>query len=206
MIGKLKIYNMTVFGLTGGSGAGKSTAAEIFRSLGVYVVDADKVARQVVEKGSSCIAELQSEFGDEIIAPDGNLDRKKLGDIVFVDRDKLKSLNNITHKYIKKEILSILDKQKCEMVAIDGAVIIGSSIENVCAFIVSVLADAKVRIARIIERDGLSDVQAENRLQSQPTDDFYIQNSKYVIYNNGNEDELTLKINEVYAKIRENEV
>lgn len=197
---------MVTFALTGGSGAGKSTAAEIFRELGVYVIDADKIARQVVEKGEPCLEELCAEFGNGIITPDGELDRKKLGSIVFTDKEKLKSLNTITHKYIKEVILSTLSGVDCEISAIDGAVIIGSEIEKLCAFTVSVLAGRETRLGRIAERDSLSVQEAQNRLNSQPNDNFYRENSRYVIYNDGSRAELAAKIKEVYEKIRENEV
>lgn len=197
---------MVTFALTGGSGAGKSTAAEIFCELGVYVIDADKIAKQVVEKGKPCLEELCAEFGNGIVRHDGELDRKKLGSIVFTDENKLKSLNAIVHKYIKEVILSELSGLDCELAAIDGAVIIGSEIEKLCAFTVSVLAGRETRIGRIIERDGLSEAEAQNRLNSQPDDSFYRENSRYVIYNDGSREELTAKIKEVYEKIRENEV
>lgn len=195
---------MLVFGLTGGSGAGKSTAADIFRRLGVYVVDADKIARIIVEKGEPCLEELRAEFGNCIIDCNGSLNRRKLGDIVFGDEKKLKSLNEITHKYIKKEIMIALSNVNCEIAAVDGAVIIGSNVEELCSFIVSVLADRDIRLRRIAVRDGLSCEQAENRLKSQPEDDFYIQNSEYVIYNNGSAAVLERKVKEVYEKIKEN--
>ena len=79
---------MLVFGITGGSGAGKTTASDIFRQLGVYVIDADKAARKVVEKGQKCLEELTDFFGKEILKPEGTLDRKKLGEIVFADLAK----------------------------------------------------------------------------------------------------------------------
>lgn len=197
---------MVTFALTGGSGVGKSTAAEIFCGLGVYVIDADKIAKQVVEKGKPCLEELRAEFGNGIVKPDGELDRKKLGSIVFTDENKLKSLNAIVHKYIKEVILSELSGVDCELAAIDGAVIIGSEIEKLCAFTVSVLARRETRLGRIIERDGLSEAEAQNRLNSQPDDSFYRENSRYIIYNDGSREELAVKIKEVYEKIRENEV
>ncbi len=197
---------MIVFGLTGGSGAGKSAAAEIFRELGVYVIDADKVARKVVEKGRPCLEELRCEFGNGIISLDGTLDRRSLGDIVFTDENKLKSLNKITHKYIKEEILSELALTDCEMAAIDGAVLIGSDIAELCSFMVSVAADTDIRLKRITERDNLTRERAKNRLNSQPDNDFYIKNSKYIVYNNGSTAELALKIKDIYEEIKENEV
>lgn len=197
---------MVVFGLTGGSGAGKSTVADILRDLGVYVIDADKIARQIAEIGMPCLKELCEEFGGDILERDGSLNRRKLGNIVFSDSKKLKSLNKITHKYIKENIVSQLSLCNCKFAAIDGAVIIGSEIEELCECMVSVLADRNIRIRRILERDLLTLEQAESRLKSQPNDDFYIRNSDYIIYNNGSTEELNLKIRKVFEEMKKNEV
>lgn len=197
---------MLVFGITGGSGTGKSTASECFRRLGIYVIDADLAARHVVEKGEPCLDELIMKFGTEILNFDGTLNRKKLGSIVFADEKKLKSLNTITHKHIKKFIVNKLQSLNVEVAAIDGAVIIGSDIEDLCSFFVSVLADRETRLKRIMKRDSLDYTQAQNRLNSQPDDKFYIENSKYIIYNNSDEHNLSSQIKEVYREIIENEV
>ncbi|MGN0150145.1 MAG: dephospho-CoA kinase [Clostridia bacterium] len=197
---------MLVFGITGGSGTGKSTASECFRRLGIYVIDADLAARHVVEKGEPCLDELIMKFGTEILNFDGTLNRKKLGSIVFADEKKLKSLNTITHKHIKKFIIHKLQSLNVEVAAIDGAVIIGSDIEDLCSFFVSVLADREIRLKRIMKRDSLDYTQAKNRLNSQPDDKFYIENSKYIIYNNSDEHNLSSQIKEVYREIIENEV
>ncbi|MCI5604843.1 MAG: dephospho-CoA kinase [Clostridia bacterium] len=197
---------MLVFGITGGSGTGKSTASECFRRLGIYVIDADLAARHVVEKGEPCLDELIMKFGTEILNFDGTLNRKKLGSIVFADEKKLKSLNTITHKHIKKFIVNKLQSLNVEVAAIDGAVIIGSDIEDLCSFFVSVLADRETRLKRIMKRDSLDYTQAQNRLNSQPDDKFYIENSKYIIYNNSDEHNLSSQIKEVCREIIENEV
>lgn len=197
---------MIVFGLTGGSGAGKSTASAMFGSRGITVLDADKIARDVTEKGSECLEEIKTAFSAEVINSDGTLNRRKLGKIVFNDGDKLKCLNAITHKYIRAELLSRLSAADCDIAAIDGAVIIGSEIEKLCKFMVSVIADREIRIERITARDGISRADAENRLNSQPDDDFYTEHSAYVITNNGNEAELKKQVDKIYSKILENEV
>lgn len=197
---------MLIFGITGGSGAGKSTVSAMFGKLGILVLDADKIAREVTEKGSKCLEEIESAFSKEVINSDGTLNRRKLGRIVFNDGDKLKCLNKITHKHIKAEILSRLSTAVCDAAAIDGAVIIGSEIENLCKFMVSIIAGREIRIERIMSRDGISREDAENRLNSQPDDEFYIEHSAYVITNNGNEAELKNQIDKIYSEILEKEV
>lgn len=197
---------MKVFGLTGGSGAGKSTVAEMLRQEGIYVIDADKIAREVVERGKPCLTELKAEFGEGIIRTDGSLDRRALGNIVFSDAEKLKSLNEITHKYIKEQIVKVLSGLECPCAAIDGAVIIGSEIAKMCEFMVSVTADTDIRLERIMKRDGISREAAENRLNSQPDNKFYIERSDYVLRNDGDEAELPEQVKELCGKIREDEV
>lgn len=194
---------MLIFGITGGSGAGKTTVSNVFRRMGINVIDADKTARKIVEKGEPCLEEIKNKFGSDVINADGSLNRKKLGGIVFSDANKLKCLNAVTHKYIRRLILSELGESGAEIAAIDGAVIIGSEIEDLCQIMVSVLADREVRLQRIIERDNLLREEAENRINAQPSDEFYIDRSDYIIYNNGDEGELNLQIREVYGKIKE---
>lgn len=193
---------MLIFGITGGSGSGKTTVSDIFRRLGVYVIDGDKAAREVVKKGMPCLLELTRHFGREILNDDGTLNRKKLGGIVFADENALKMLNKITHFYIKEYITNRLSETDAPIAAIDGAVIIGSEIENMCEFMVSVISDRETRINRIKERDGLSDGEAEKRLNSQPDDKFYIEHSKYIIYNNGNINDLTQEAENIFNKIK----
>lgn len=197
---------MLIFGITGGSGTGKTTVSDIFRENGVTVIDADKSAREVVKKGSKCLDELCGFFGENILLSDGTLDRKKLGEIVFSDEKKLAKLNEITHKYIKEDVMRQIEESKTPLAAIDGAVIIGSIIEPLCKFIVSVTSDRNTRLKRIVLRDGISEDSAKKRLDSQPSEDFYKKHSKYVINNDKDLSSLVLRTKEVLEEIRKNEV
>lgn len=192
-----------IFGITGGSGSGKTSASAVLSELGVQIVDTDVIAHKVTEKGTQCLRELEECFGNEIILPDGSLDRKKLASVAFTDDSKKAQLNRITHKHIKDCVLEEIEKSFADIIAIDGAVIIGSNIEPLCEFIVSVIADRNIRLERIKKRDDISDKQAIERLKAQPDDDFYKKNSKFVIYNNGDDEELRKNVCEVYSKIKE---
>lgn len=192
-----------VFGITGGSGAGKSSVSEIFRQNGVYVIDADKTARAVVEPGTDGLKELCEYFGEKILDENGSLKRRELADIVFRDKKKLGILNSITHKYIYREIKSELELKKPKIAAIDAAVLIGSEIEEICAFIISVIADENIRRRRIMERDAISEQSAQNRINAQPPSRFYISHSKYIIHNNGTQKELEKETLDVLGKIKE---
>lgn len=193
---------MLVFGITGGSGSGKTTVSDIFRKMGVYVADADKIAHSVTNK-KECLEEITAHFGNGVKNHDGTLSRKKLGAIVFSDSAELRALNGITHKYIKAEIEAELSECGGEFAAIDGAVIIGSEVENMCRFIVSVIAPYEERVRRIMSRDAISRSDAEKRLSAQQSDGFYIENSKYIIYNNGDKGDLNVRAENVLNKIKE---
>lgn len=197
-----RITVMTVFGITGGSGSGKSLACSMLASLGVKIIDTDVIAREVVKKGSECLDELISYFGNNILLSDGELNRSKLASIAFSDNEKTEMLNKITHKYIKARMSEIIEHTCEDLIAIDGAVIIGSNIEQECEFVVSVIADRVIRIRRIKERDNLTEYQANQRIDAQPDADFYRSHSKYVIYNNGSEKELFNQVKSFYNKIR----
>ncbi len=192
-----------IFGITGGSGAGKSTVSRKFRELGVFVSDADMAARAVVSKGSACLDEIRLSFGDEVILDNGELDRKRLGQIVFSDKNKLELLNNITHKYIKEYIEKEINSSDSDICAVDGAVIIGSPVMELCSSMVVVTADEDVRINRIMLRDGIDRKYASDRIRSQKDDKFYLSHADYIVENNGEDQELGVKIERIYSKIKD---
>jgi dephospho-CoA kinase len=194
---------MLVFGITGGSGSGKSSASERFRENGIYVIDADKTAREVVRQGEPCLEELVKEFGSEILNDDGSLNRRKTGEIVFSDKKKLDILNRVTHKYIQKALEDQLNKIDTDIAAVDGAVIIGSPVEKMCSFLVSVMADKEIRVKRIMARDDISREAALKRIESQPSDEFYIANSRYLLYNNISKENLNIEVDKLAKTIKE---
>lgn len=175
----------------------------MFAELGVEVIDADAISREVTNKGSKCLNELVKYFGNEILQTDGTLNRRHLASIAFSDVEKTKMLNTITHKYIKDKVSDIIANSTAELAAIDGAVIIGSIFEQDCEFIVSVIADRDIRAERIKERDKLTDFQVAQRLDAQPNEEFYRSHSRYIIQNNGIEQELKKQVADVYSRIKE---
>jgi len=197
--------SIKVIGLTGQSGAGKTTVSQIFSENGFAVINADKVARKVMEKGSSCLEKTCAVFGD-VKDSDGNLDRKLLASIVFTDMDKKKEYEGIIFPYITEEIereISDAEKNGDEYILLDAPTLFESGTDSLCSVIVSVICDREVRLARIISRDGITHQQAENRLNSQHSDDFYILRSDYVIANDGTDDELSEKTRSVIKMIKE---
>lgn len=187
--------------VTGGSGAGKSTVSNILREYGIEIIDGDIVARTIMEPGEKCLAETVQAFGRKILDNDGRLVRSKLADIVFSDKNKLSALNAITHKYITEYFLISAKTSNSDIVGIDGAAIFESGINKKCDFVIGVIADEKVRISRIINRDGISEEKAKARIAAQKKDEFYIENCDYIVYNNGNKEQLIKQIGEVLEKL-----
>jgi len=198
--------DIAVIGLTGQSGAGKTTVCRVFEENGFAIINADKIARQIMEKGMPCLAEIVECFGTEILNEDGALNRQKLADVVFSDKEKLKQLNAISYPYITSEILNrikLLSEEKCKFVLLDAPTLFESRADDFCNLIISVTATEKNRTARIAERDGLNSEQIKKRFSSQHTERFFINHSDFIIKNNKSVDELIEKAKEVAEKIKE---
>lgn len=195
-----------VVGLTGQTGAGKSTVSKVFSSNGFAVIDADKVARTVVEKGTKCLGEIADFYGSTVINDDGTLNRKALAAIVFSDKAKLETLNTITYPYITGEILKQIREHSVngeKLILLDAPTLFESRADDFCEIIISVLADEEIRERRIISRDGLTPEQARKRMDSQLDEDFFRTHSDYIIHNNGSMDMVNGISMEVSGKIRE---
>lgn len=193
-----------VVGLTGQTGAGKSTVSEVFAENGFSIINADVVARQVMEKGSACLAEIAETFGRDVLNSDGSLDRKKLAGIVFTDNERLNTLNSISYPYITREILRQINTfsgMGRNFILLDAPTLFESGTDVFCDIIVSVVAEAVIRKHRIISRDGITPEQAQNRMDSQLDEEYFITHSEYVINNNGSPDSLREVAAELAGKI-----
>ncbi len=190
----------TVLGLTGGSGSGKSCAATYLQSLGAYVIDADKIARQVVAPGEPALFEIEKAFPG-VLFPDGSLDRKKLGSIVFSDPEALSLLNSITHGYIKEEIVKAVANSTQALLVIDAPLLFDCGLDSLCSSCIGIIADKTLRIRRLMSRDGLTEEEAKNRISSQKTEDFFRQNCDYIIENNGEETALRHELDSILKEL-----
>lgn len=198
-----------VVGLTGQTGAGKSTVSQIFSENGFAVINADIVAREVMEKDSPCLAEVAESFGSEVIDDSGNLDRKKLAAIVFTDKSKLEMLNSVTYPFITKEILNKINTfsgMGNSFILLDAPTLFESGADKFCDIIISVIADAEIREQRIISRDNLTREQAHNRMNSQSDEEFFVSHSDYIINNNGTPENACKIAEEIADKIRSAEI
>ena len=182
-----------VIGLTGQTGAGKTTVCRVFEQKGFGIIDAVTIARRVVEKGKPCLMELAAAFGKEILSGSGELDRKKLGSIVFSHKEKLTLLNSIIYPYITEDIRGDIEKlsqQGKEFILLDAPTLFESGADKLCSAVAAVTADEDIRLERIIRRDGITEKQARARMSSQHTEEFFRNNSSYVIDNSKGEREL----------------
>ncbi len=181
---------MKIIGITGGTGAGKTSVCDEFKKYGAQIVDSDLIARQVVKKGQPALDEIISAFGNDVITDDGELDRKKVGSIVFSDGDKLKILNKITHKYIFAEMKRQIDESDAEIIVLDVPLLFQDDFPFDCDLTVAVVAYKSERIRRIMDRDGISKEFAEKRILSQLSDDEYKRLADICFENNGDNDKI----------------
>jgi dephospho-CoA kinase len=180
---------MKVIGLTGNIASGKSSVAAILEELGAKVIDADEVARLVVEPGKPAWREIINRFGKNILEPDGAINRKKLGEFIFNDQEKRKSLNEITHPRIIgmiRELVEEYGKQNTPVVIIEAALIVekgglGGLIEG----LIVVTSDEESQIKRLMERNEFSREEAESRLGAQMPEQEKVKHADYIIDNSG---------------------
>ena len=192
---------MKVYGLTGKTGAGKSTVAEKLEKMGFCVIDGDKIARSITEKGKPAISMLANEFGCDIIEDDGSLNRKLLASRAFKDRESTAKLNAITHPIIKAEFEKELRKAEEEgfsFAVIDAAALLESSCKDLCEKIIVVTAPEEIRLSRILLRDGITKEQALIRINAQFPDEYYNEKADILIRNYPPyEKEIELKLKEL---------
>lgn len=192
---------MKIIGLTGPSGAGKTSLCIQLEELGIPCIDTDAVYHKLVSYPSPCAIELREKFGDEIANADGSINRAKLANAVFMSENveaNVSKLNSTTHRFVWEEVNAILtnyiSKGK-KAVVIDAPALFSSKIfVAACDFIVSVLADEPSRLERVMARDGISKENAMARINAQPKDDFFIKNSDYCIMNNGSIAEMKIQL------------
>ena len=193
-----------IIGLTGQTGAGKSTALKLFQKRGAAVIDADSVAHRITDEDLRCLVEIVTAFSCLVLNDQGKLNRKALGKMVFSDPKKLQTLNKIIFPYIYEAVQKEIDANIASgyrTVVVDGATLIESGCSKLCAVLISVTAEKETREKRIIARDGLSKADAERRISAQQPEEFYTKNSDFVIKNDGTPAELEKKVDTVIRAV-----
>lgn len=165
---------MFIIGITGGTGSGKTTALAAIKALGGCVIDCDAVYHELLNTNQDMLSEIEARFKGTVT--DGVLDRKKLGQIVFSDAAALNDLNEITHKYVTKEVDKILDAERAagrRLAAIDAIALIESGRGKLCDLTAAVIAPFEDRVKRLMARDGVSEEYARLRISAQKSDNWY---------------------------------
>ncbi len=197
---------MIVIGLTGGPGTGKSLAASYLEKHGAVILSGDDSGKKAVEEYPSVLRNLVKAFGKEILNPDGSLDRRKLGNIVFADPDVRQILNEIVHprllKILKNDLQKHLRRKRANLVIIDAALIFEWAIADWCDYVLVVTARRDVRLKRMMAQ-GLTHRQAEDRIRSQIPDREKAALADYVIENNGTKVELRKEIDRFIGMLPE---
>lgn len=200
------LKGVTVIGLTGQSGAGKTTVCDVFAKKEFAIINADKIAREVTKKGSPCLKNISDVFPECINYETGELDRQKIAHVVFNDKDLLKVFNSIMYPYITTKVLAEIRRLSSEgkkLILLDAPTLFESRTDDFCNYIVCVIADEEIRFKRVLERDNISEEKIRSRFNSQNPDSYYISRSDTVIYNNSTLEEFISAANETADKIKE---
>ncbi|KAK6741595.1 hypothetical protein RB195_009453 [Necator americanus] len=195
---------MVIVGLTGGIATGKSSVSEMLQRRGLHIVDADLIARKVVEPGHPAYTKLRKEFGSEFFdANTGALDRTKLGDVVFNDAEKRRKLNSVLHPAIRWEMFLQIVKYilfGSHMIVLDTPLLIESGYHKILGTVIVVWCEDEVQINRLMLRDGLSKEDAAARIAAQLPIKKKMELATILIDNNGSKEELEQKVD---ALVRE---
>jgi dephospho-CoA kinase len=196
---------MKVIGLTGGVACGKSVVASMFRELGASIIDADQVSRLVVEPTQPAWEEIVERFGEEVLNPDGTINRSRLGEIVFRDEEKREELNQITHPKIIEKIRELIEEHRKEgvkVVIVEAALIVEKGgMKPIISDLIVVTADEKTQIKRFTQRVELSREEALLRIKSQMPISEKIKHATYVIDNSGSLEETRERVKKVWEII-----
>ena len=179
-----------IIGITGGTGSGKTALLMQMAQAGVLVLDCDAIYHELLSSDPSLLAAIESRFPGTV--ENGELQRKKLGQLVFSDENALLDLNKITHSAVHAEVLRRLAAQPTHA-AIDAIALFESGINKLCDVTVAVTAPADVRLRRLMERDCISAEYAQKRIDAQPAAEWFYQHCNYVLENNGSHAEFQSK-------------
>ncbi|MAQ73858.1 MAG: dephospho-CoA kinase [Candidatus Marinimicrobia bacterium] len=196
---------MLKVGLTGGIGSGKSTASKFFEKLGAFILDADKEAKNLLEKNEIVQHEVISEFGTDIINTTGKVDKNKLARVAFQDVDHQRRLNSVVHPYIydliDKTFDKVLNDGKYAVFIIDAAMIYESGYDIHLDYIIVITAQLKNRMERALARKTLTREEILKRIEFQWPEEEKVGMADFVIHNDGSEKELNDNIKSIIKKL-----
>ena len=192
---------MKVYGITGGAGTGKSEVIKMLQqNFGGCVIMSDEVARELMQKGNISYQLIVEYFGRDILMDDGEIDRKKLADHVFNNKEALEKLNSMTHPYVKDEIRKLIAEAEasgeCRFVALESAILLECGYEDICDEFWYVYTKPEIRRQRMKETRNYSDEKVDSVMRNQQPDEVFFEQCSFVIKNNA-------KLSDVYAQFTE---
>lgn len=196
---------MKRIGLTGGIGSGKSTVAAILAEHGFPIIDADKIAREVVEPGQPALAELALTFGEDILNEDGSLNRQALANVAFVNEENRQALNNITHPRINartEELFAEAEAAGKEAAVWDMPLLVDQGYQDRVDIVIVVDVDAETRLKRLVGSRGLDEADARRRIASQIDDETRRKAADFIVDNNGERAALEPQVKEIIKNLR----
>lgn len=194
---------MVRVGLTGGVASGKSTVSTMLAELGAVIIDADKLAREVVERGTPGLVAVIAEFGDEVLTADGDLDRAAVGAIVFADPERRKALEAIVHPLVFERIITLEQAATDEDIVVhDIPLLAESGRADTFDAVIVVDAPEDVQVARMITDRGWTEAEARSRIAAQASREDRLAVATYVIDNTGDLDQLRSQVADVFALLR----
>jgi dephospho-CoA kinase len=189
-------------GLTGGIGAGKSTAARLLAQHGALVLDADAAAREVVAPGTDGLAAVVAQFGDAVLGPDGALDRAALASVVFADPDRLAALNGIVHPRVRAWMAErVISAPEGSVVVQDIPLLVESGMTGLFELVVVVDAADPLRIARLVSDRGMTEQEAAARIAAQAPRERRLAAADVVLTNDGTPEELAAQVDALWERI-----
>ena len=177
---------MKIIGITGPTGAGKTTVLAALKELGAAVIDCDAVYHELLERSTDMLDELRRRFGPSVFDEAGRLDRKALGAVVFRDPAALSDLNAITHRYVDEEIdrrVALAEAEGRPAAAVDAIALLEGGLRDKCHVTVAVTAPAETRVKRIMAREGISEDYARTRVAAQKPDSWFEERCDHVFHN-----------------------
>ena len=192
---------MKVYGITGGAGTGKSEVIKMLQqNFGGCVIMSDEVARELMQKGNISYQLIVEYFGRDILMDDGEIDRKKLADHVFNNKEALEKLNSMTHPYVKDEIRKLIAEAEasgeCRFVALESAILLECGYEDICDEFWYVYTKPEIRRQRMKETRNYSDEKVDSVMRNQQPDEVFFELCSFVIKNN-------TTLSDVYAQLKE---
>jgi dephospho-CoA kinase len=194
---------MYLVGLTGGIASGESYVASLLGELGASTVDADQVAREVVVPGSTGLVQVVGAFGFEILSPSGELDRAKLGEIVFADPEKRIELERILHPLIKARTTQLISDQPSEIVVYAVPLLVEANVDYPFDTIITVEAGVENQVSRLMTSRQMSESDARARIEAQTTSPERVARANFVIDSSGPKEQTKLQVVEVWKQLLE---